>query len=70
MPRAENLTDEQNAWLDWLDSQPIPEPVETSDYMKAKVASEQAINDAASMRLLKKKRLAEAAEKSRGDTSP
>ena len=72
LPRwvAPNLTEEEKASLAELDAMPDEEPVETSDYMKAKVASEQALNDAASTRLLKKKRLAEAAEKSRTGTSP
>ena len=67
VPRAENLTDEQKAWLDELESQPIPEPVETSQHMQDKVASEQAVNDATSTRLGNKAKAAAAAEKARDE---
>ncbi len=64
-PRAKDLTDEQIAWLDSMKDEPIPEPVETSEYILDKVASEQAIIDAASTCLANKAKAAEAAERVR-----
>ena len=63
--RAENLTGEQIAWLDELAKEPVPEPVEASDYILDKVASEVAITNAHLVRKMEKDRAAEAAERAR-----
>ena len=52
---ARNLTEEEQTALAELEAMPDQEPVETSAFMQAKVAFEQAINDAAATQARKRK---------------
>ncbi|MCY3878856.1 MAG: hypothetical protein OXF74_06720 [Rhodobacteraceae bacterium] len=61
-----NLTERERVVLAEVEATPVPDPVEPSPYMKAKVQSEQAVNNAAAERIMAKKKAAAAAEKARG----